>query len=148
MTDILNNITRYQFFIPGDPVAKGRPRLSRFGTYTPKKTKDYEKLIQSIARKEYLGPVIEGMIFVHLEVRRPIPSSLSKKKRNLAITGALRPIARPDNDNYEKAIWDALNGICWVDDSQIVTNSCRKIFSENPGVMVTIEVPSSAYSSK
>ena len=26
--------------IPGEPVAKGRPRVTRYGTYTPEKTKN------------------------------------------------------------------------------------------------------------
>lgn len=39
-----------------------------------------------------------------------------------------------DNDNYEKAAWDALNGTVWVDDDQIVYNQTRKIYSEYPRI--------------
>jgi len=38
------------FTIPGAPKGKARPRVTKFGTYTPKSTKDYEKLV----RKSYL----------------------------------------------------------------------------------------------
>ena len=35
--------------IPGEPVAKGRPRVTNRGiTYTPPKTKNYETLVQEL----------------------------------------------------------------------------------------------------
>ena len=35
-----------QLTIDGVPVAKGRPRLGRYGTYTPKKTQEYEEYVK------------------------------------------------------------------------------------------------------
>ena len=36
----------FEITIPGNPVAKGRPRVSRYGTYTPKKTADFESYVE------------------------------------------------------------------------------------------------------
>ena len=36
----------FEITIPGNPVAKGRPRVSKYGTYTPKKTADFESYVE------------------------------------------------------------------------------------------------------
>jgi Holliday junction resolvase RusA-like endonuclease len=37
------------------------------------------------------------------------------------------PTAVPDGDNLEKLLWDAMNGKIWLDDSQIIEWSGRKV---------------------
>lgn len=50
-----------------------------------------------------------------------------------------------DNDNYEKGVWDALNGHAWEDDDQIVLNTTVKLFTKlDPRIEVRVrkfEVP-------
>jgi Holliday junction resolvase RusA-like endonuclease len=46
---------------------------------------------------------------------------------------------RPDKDNYEKFVLDALNGIYWTDDSVIVTGRTTKYYSEIPGIVIKIK---------
>lgn len=127
--------------IPGIPVAKGRPRLGRFGTYTPKKTKDYEDKIRLIARGEMvrrgLSPSTSPLV-VEVTVSVPIPQSATKKFREQAKRGDVLPVTRPDLDNYLKCL-DALNEIVWKDDSQICTLAARKVYGENPGLHIIIE---------
>ena len=50
----------FEFIIPGEPVAKGRPKLSRYGTYTPKKTKEYEEHIKQEWRKNGYKEPLKG----------------------------------------------------------------------------------------
>jgi Holliday junction resolvase RusA-like endonuclease len=84
-------------------------------------------------RKLLAGPLtVEVLAFV------PIPKSFSKAKRQAAVEGAVRPVTRPDVDNHIKNL-DALNGIAWSDDSQIVTLRAAKYYSEHPRLELVAE---------
>lgn len=50
----------------------------------------------------------------------------------------IRPTKKPDMDNIIKIIADALNGIAYYDDSQIVDTAVRKFYSDEPRVVVKI----------
>lgn len=132
---------RLQFKVPGEPVGKGRPRFVRATgrTYTPEKTERYENLVKLAFIKEYpdLTP-IEGPISVQMVANFSIPKSWSKKKQALAIAGVLRPTKKPDTDNIAK-IKDALNGIAWRDDAQVVEESISKNYTEVPSLTIIIE---------
>lgn len=122
--------------IPGAPVPKGRPRLSTFGgharAYTPGKTRRYEDLIRLEAGRAMDGrEQLDGPLTVRVDAFMPIPKSLNKAKTAAAIAGELRPTTKPDVDNFAKVI-DALNGIAWRDDSQVVQLSVAKHYSERP----------------
>lgn len=122
--------------IPGVPVPKGRPRLSTFGgharAYTPGKTRRYEDLIRlEGGRAMEERPLLVGPLAVEVRAFVPIPKSLNKTKTAAAMAGTLRPITRPDVDNYSKMI-DGLNGIAWDDDSQVVSLLSTKHYSDRP----------------
>ena len=57
----------------------------------------------------------------------------------LWITGAHRPIVKPDTDNYIKSTLDGLNGLLWGDDNQIVKIVAEKYYSEQPRVEIEVE---------
>jgi Holliday junction resolvase RusA-like endonuclease len=128
---------RTTFTILGTPVAKGRPRLGKYGTYTPEKTVEYENLIRTIYQTEG-HPKHEGYVGLVVRTYMPIPKSTSKKNRALMIEGEIRPAKRPDADNILKIYGDALNGIAWDDDSQVVAGHVMKWYSEQPRVEVII----------
>ncbi|MEX5590971.1 RusA family crossover junction endodeoxyribonuclease, partial [Pseudomonas urmiensis] len=67
-----------------------------------------------------------------------IPSSTSKKNRIGMLNGDIYPTKKPDADNIAKAVTDALNGLAYKDDSQIVILSVYKQYGETPQVGVTI----------
>lgn len=68
---------------------------------------------------------------------------MTKRHQLMAQRGVLRPIVKPDVDNVTKAILDALNGIAFSDDRQIVQVTCAKWYDtteENTGfASVTIK---------
>jgi Holliday junction resolvase RusA-like endonuclease len=122
--------------IPGEPVAKGRPRFGQGRTYTPAKTAKWEQLAAFCARQAYGSRVpIEDALAVSLVATFGIPKSWSKAKR----TTLPAHISRPDGDNILKAVGDAFNDVIWVDDSQIVRASVEKRYGAVPGVTVTVE---------
>lgn len=126
------------FIIPGEPVAKGRPKLSRYGTYTPKKTKEYEEHIKQEWRKNGYKEPLTGAVMVDITFYRSIQKSSSKAAKTAKLTGKVKPTVKPDLDNYIKAVLDGLNGLAWVDDSQIVNISATKEYSLEPKTVVLI----------
>ena len=54
------------------------------------------------------------------------------------ITDEIKPTKKPDADNIAKAVCDALNGIAYKDDSQVVDLTVRKYYSKFPRVQVFI----------
>lgn len=127
--------------IPGEPVGKGRPRFTRSGhTYTPAVTENYEKLVKLQYAIIYGAERFEAgtMLSLHITAYMGIPKSATKKKRAAILSGEIRPTKKPDFDNIEKIIADALNGVAYKDDSQIVDSLCKKYYSDKPRVVVEI----------
>lgn len=53
------------------------------------------------------------------------------------------PLKKPDMDNIVKVVADALNGVAYNDDTQIVLVSAKKAYSAIEGLDVTVEEYSS-----
>lgn len=127
-----------EFIVEGTPQGKARPRFSKkSGTvYTPAKTAKYEKLI----RKAFLGAggkVIPSDCYVGITVDAyfPIPKSYTKGKRLACQHNINRPSKKPDIDNTLKVVLDALNGVAYEDDKQVVEVICRKWYSQSTGFL-------------
>ena len=134
---------KIEFFVPGTPVGKGRPRAARRGAgvvmFTPEKTADYESLVAATAGNAMRAhQLLDGALEAVLEMRFPVPASWSKAKRARALAGVEWHTSKPDADNVAKAVLDACNGVVFRDDSQIVILIATKAFSEDPGVRVVI----------
>ena len=125
--------------VPGEPVAKGRPRVTKWGTYTPEKTKNYETLVKELYFMKHGQTLLEGELSIQVKAYFKIPKSTSKKKRKLMMDKCIRPTKKPDIDNILKIIGDSLNDIAYKDDKQIVKASIEKYYSEEPRVEVEIK---------
>jgi len=136
----------YMFFeVPGTPRGKQRPRVVRQNgrtiSFTPDQTVQYENLVRwcyKTAENSKRFPD-DMPLKVIINAYYEIPKSVSKKKRAQMITGEIRPTKKPDADNIAKIICDALNGIAYRDDAQVVTCIINKRYSEEPSVSVEIE---------
>ena len=134
---------KIEFFVPGAPVGKGRPRAARRGAglvmFTPGKTADYEALVAATAGNAMRAhQLLDGPLEAVLEMRFPVQASWSKAKRARALAGVEWHTSKPDADNVAKAVLDACNGVMFRDDSQVVILIATKAFSEEPGVRVVI----------
>lgn len=134
-----------EFIIPGNPVAKGRPRITTISgsvmAYTPAKTRSYEDSVrlhclQAVAAS---GGAILGPVAVSITAFIPIPASWSKKRTSEANAGIVMPATRPDIDNYAKAILDGMNGAAFSDDAAVVDLMVRKRYSSAPRVHVVVQ---------
>lgn len=132
-----------KFFIPGEPVAQGRPRATtingRTRMYDAPKSATYKNMVSWVASLNMLGKdLMDDSVSVIITVQKSIPQSWSKKKQAKAIEGTVRPTGRPDIDNYIKAVFDGLNGVVFKDDSQVVYIGATKMYSDTPGISVTV----------
>ena len=135
---------KYSYVIPGPAVPQGRPRLTTANgyarAYTPAKSRKYKRHVQAcVLEQGKPKKPLEGVLRVNTVEYRAIPKSMSKTRRMKAMRGDIRPGKRPDMDNIEKAIWDALTGLVWKDDAQVVDGTRCKFYSDNPSVEVTVE---------
>lgn len=131
--------------IPGEPCAQGRPRFSTAGgfpkAYDPEKSRNYKafvKLMAQEAMKNHSWEYTEKPLSIVIVAYMGIPSSKPKKFQQAAECGAERPTKKPDIDNVFKILTDALSGITYKDDKQIVTASLSKWYSANPRVEILI----------
>lgn len=129
----------FKLEILGTPVPKGRPRWSKHGTYTPKKTKDYESYIRQCWVGAYgnLMPS-EKPLAVEIIFYMPIPKSATKRAKEFMIAGQIRHTKKPDLDNMTKIIFDGLNKFAYEDDSQIVSLFTKKEYAKTPKTLVWI----------
>jgi Holliday junction resolvase RusA-like endonuclease len=98
------------FTVPGEPMVKARPRMTRTGhTYTPKTTVEAEKRV----RESFEATSHDGFSnAVGVE---------------LAFFQGTR--ARKDVDNMVKLVLDALNGVAWADDVQVNVVLARRVYT-------------------
>lgn len=121
-----------------EPVAKGRPKTAVINghaiVYTPKKTRQSEQMIQALIRTKLLQfdrfppgtPLRLEAIFY-----REKPQSAPKRLK--------MPVQKPDLDNYEKTLCDALEKYLYDNDSQICTFFVKKRFAQ-PGTEPRIDL--------
>lgn len=141
MGDDLKKLT---LTIPIMPTPKARPRAQIFSgrvhIFTPKTTADYERKIASYYQQSSKAFKFDKdqAICVSIVFGMPIPKSTPKSRKQAMAQGIIRHTKRPDIDNLAKAVLDALNGVAWDDDSQIVKLTASKEYSVEPYVYLYI----------
>lgn len=128
---------KVRFKIDGPVAAKQRPRLGKGGhVYTPSKTKVYEEICKlSYGNKYYFE---NENISIKILFKFEVPKSYSKKKKQEALEGKIRP-SKADIDNYIKSILDGLNKVAYKDDRAIYSIYAEKIFADKSETIVEIE---------
>ena len=128
-----------RFLIEGNPIPAARPRVTKNGTYNPKK-KELEALSweieEQILKNNYRYLPSSGPISMSITFFMPIPKGNSKKRRN-EIKGKPHT-KRCDLDNLVKFLCDSMNGIIFKDDSQVYCIDATKLWSENPRTQISI----------
>jgi Holliday junction resolvase RusA-like endonuclease len=137
-------MTVIAFSMNGEPRGKGRPRATvRAGfarVYTDAATRKYEASVRAVAQKAMAGrDPLEGPLSLSLRFRMPIPKSATKRAKAGMASGEIAHCSRPDLDNCQKALMDAMNGVVFCDDGQVVRAFTTKLYAEQPGVDVRVE---------
>lgn len=129
-----NFMTR--IWIEGKPFPAPRPRFDsiRKIAYNNKDYTNIKKKIGLIIKSRIKKP-LECPIYLKLDFFYKVPKSWSKKKKE----NAKWKESRPDIDNLQKTVFDALNGIAYKDDSQIVMVQARKQYGQKEGTIIEIQ---------
>ncbi len=134
-----------KFIVEGKPQGKARARTfynrqrGKMQSMTPQNTVDYENLVRWSYKAA--GGTYYDKTPLNVSVRAiyDIPVSFSKAMRKSAAEGKIKPCKKPDSDNIAKAILDALNGVAYYDDSQVVGLTVKKEYGDSARVEVEIE---------
>lgn len=135
-----------QFRIEGEPVAWARARLATTDAgpqfVTAKPQRQHGRFIHQLGALAMRGrPPADGAVAVAVMVWRSMPKRFTKAQRADAAAGRLRPTQKPDADNFAKLVKDALNGVAWVDDAQVVDLMVRKFYTTaEPCTDVTVRL--------
>lgn len=134
----------FTFTFRGDPHPQKQTQFTKNGfTYNPSK-KD-EDWIKFQVLKEWPYPPLTKPVKVNMEFWLKIPKSMRKKDQSLIADGDESVpnfpfhAKRPDLDNLEYLVCNALKGIVYKDDSQICDMYLKKRYSFDPRTVVTIE---------
>lgn len=126
------------FTVPGKPQGKGRPRFTRSGhTYTPDRTAEYEERVK-LAYKQAGGGKLSGFVSADILAVFTVPKSCTKAQCAAALNASFAP-KKPDCDNIAKIILDALNGLAYDDDAQVVKLRVEKRYGATERVLVVLE---------
>lgn len=127
------------FIVYGEPVGKQRPRVvknrnGKIVAYTPSKTKVYEQTVRAAFLKELekneseIDLAAAKKLSIYFWLKRP---KSSKRKY---------PTVKPDIDNLIKSVLDALNGIAYRDDAQIIDISASKTYHDKNFSLVAVTI--------
>ena len=120
------------------PRATGRGRFIR--VYDPPKTAKFKRELKQLARLEMQGKdKFDSAISVTIKFFRKVQKSVSKKEHARRTKGRVRPIVKPNLDNYVKSTLDALNGVIWTDDATIVELNTSKWYADDPRIEIEVK---------
>lgn len=118
-------MTRISFSVPFVK-GKARPRFSRGHAYTPKATSDAQETIAAAYVEACNGDALkasEGVpVAVAVLTTRNVKSGFRRREGD-----SHDDLQKPDADNIAKLVLDALNGVAYEDDSQVVALHVLKL---------------------
>ena len=132
------------FEIEGAPVGKRRPRFTTVNGFAQAIKVDadveYENMVRLMFKlnKPTDYDLFDKPVSVRIEAYFPVPKSFSNKRAGKALAGEIVPTKKPDADNIAKIICDALNGVAYMDDTQVIELTVVKKYAKEPKVKVSI----------
>jgi len=140
----LDAVREVSFFVPGTPAPQGSKKAFR-NQYTGRiqmteSSKNVGPWRERVALAAHNamggGPVLAGPIMVCLNFVLPRPKSTPKRTTPPAVK-------KPDLDKLERAVLDALTGVCFADDSQVISLAGYKRLAEigeTAGCEIRVEI--------
>ena len=130
------------FTVYGAIKGKARPKFAKIGNHMMAYQTKEQNAAENYVRLAYLeaakGVYFTGALALNIKAYFQIPKSTSKKKRDEMLSGAIRPVIKPDADNIIKNIADALNTVAYPDDKAIVSVSFDKFYDDRVRTEITI----------
>ena len=123
------------FRVDGIPKAQPRARATRrgahAGVYDPGTADGWKALVAHASTQHRPAQPLRGPLSVSIDLFFPRPKKLMRRRDP---DGPVRHTAKPDRDNVEKAILDAMtNAGWWCDDAQVCAGEVRKFYAAKDG---------------
>lgn len=122
--------------LPGVPVCWSAPYVGARGCFS-KKT-PIKNQIRPVVREQYDHDPLQCAVSVDFVFFMPIPKATSKKKRYMMINDQVFHDKTPDRSNLVKFYEDVLQGIVYLNDSQIIDGNAAKYYGEIPRTEIHI----------
>ncbi len=127
------------FFVPGLPQPGGskkafvNPKTDQVVVVDDcKKNKPWRADVKAFAMLAHAGPPLSGPLALDVLFIMPRPKGHCGSGKNSSVIKASAPKfpeKKPDSTKLLRALEDALTGVLWIDDAQIVTQRVLKRFS-------------------
>jgi Holliday junction resolvase RusA-like endonuclease len=135
------------FFAPGIPAPGGSKRGfvhkstgRAIITEDCKRSKPWRSVVAMAAQEACRGELFSGPVAVNVVFQFPRPKGhygSGKNSNQLRASAPPHHIVKPDATKLWRSTEDALKGIAWKDDSQIVAQAVSKVYG-TPGAQIFI----------
>ena len=133
------------FIVLGEVRGQGRPRACKrgrhAGVYKATVDREYEDNIRSQVINQnpmFIPAKVPIKMSLVFHMMRPQSHFNAKGEIKDKALGFM-PVTKPDLDNCEKAIKDALNSVVWHDDCQVVEVQKKKVYGSVGRVEITVQ---------
>lgn len=138
-----------KFFIPGTAAPGGSKRafyIKSLGRSVivdaNKKTKPWKNTVRHFALEAYKGELLTGPLMLSITFKMLRIGSHYGTGRNANVLKSSAPVykvTKPDNIKLTRSTEDAMTGVIWRDDSQVVIHCIQKVYVErDPGAEIVI----------
>ena len=139
-----------RWFVSGTPQPKGsldykgKNRRTGGAVLAPGNAPKLNAWVREIRTQiRQLPKPITGPVEVDIQFFLRRPKSHYRSNGELHAGAPRFPIVKPDNDKLERAVWDALTGMVYVDDAQVIGGTHLKRYASTPkmvGAHITVRV--------
>lgn len=134
-------------FVEGDPRPAGSKRAfpDRSGRRKHvvvdacKGSRRWKHIVASTVILHHGRPLLDGPLELRLVFGMKRPRSHFRSNGELRDNAPEYPIGRPDVLKLSRSVEDALTGVLWHDDSQIVIEHLEKTYDDPPGVIIEVK---------
>ena len=136
------------FFVPGLP-APGGSKKAFYNKHLGraiivddcKRNASWKNTVKVFAVQAFDGAPLSGPLELTIEFRMPRPKGHYRTGRNanmLRDSAPAYPTTKPDATKLIRSTEDALTGILWGDDAQVVVQHGSKVYAQTPGAMIVV----------
>lgn len=121
----------YEFTVPGVPAPGGSKKHIGGGRMVDdcKRNGPWRSVVALTAMQSGCKP-LDGPLYMFIEFMMPRPKGHFRKDGTLKPSAPKFPTVKPDTTKLVRALEDALKGIAWNDDAQVVTQFVRKVYAK------------------
>ena len=139
-------MSSFVFFVPGLPKPSGSKKAFRHAKTSKvivvdacDGSRDWKTTVSQFALAARAGcRPMDGPLRLVVEFRMPRPKAHYRANGELRDNAPAWHTNAPDATKLLRAVEDALNGVLWRDDRQVVLQSVYKAYGESPGANIMI----------